>query len=106
MAKIDKKRFEEFHENEKEYCRESGPLNSKKIEAPSAVAKALVMSLFTAAAVYTLAIAPLFNFVPSLVHVVDNSAIIETIINGKNKSNIIIPKIIAPPNIPDKIVSI
>ena len=80
MAKIDKKRFEEFHENEKEYCRESGPLNSKKIEAPSAVAKALVMSLFTAAAVYTLAIAPLFNFVPSLVHVVDNSAIIETII--------------------------
>ena len=78
MAKTDKKRFEEFHDNESEYCRESGPLNSRKIEAPSAVAKALVMSLFTAATVYTLAVAPIFNFIPSLLQVVDNTAIIET----------------------------
>lgn len=78
MTKIDKKRFEEFHENEKEFCRKSGPLNSKKIAAPSAVAKALIMSLVTAATVYTVGFTEIFSFVPSLVNVIENSAIIET----------------------------
>lgn len=72
------KDYVEFHDGEKEFCPESGPLVTKKIKAPSAVIKALVASLVTAATVYTVASMPIFSFLPSLIDVVDNVAVIET----------------------------
>ncbi|MBR5795413.1 MAG: hypothetical protein IKY26_04665 [Erysipelotrichaceae bacterium] len=72
------KDYVEFHDGEKEFCPESGPLVTKKIKAPSAVIKALVASVLTAATVYTIASMPIFSFLPSLVDVVANVAVIET----------------------------
>ena len=72
------KDFVEFHEGEKEFCLESGPLKSKKISAPSAAIAALVTSIATAATVYTLVVAPVFAFIPELISVVANVAKIET----------------------------
>ena len=76
------KDYIEFHEGEKEFCPESGPLVIKKIKAPSAVMKALVLSLVTAATVYAIATMPIFTLIPSIKVVTENTAVIETKFEG------------------------
>ena len=90
MAKVDKKKFEEFHDGEREFCPESGPLNSRKISTPSAVIKALIASVVTAAAVYVAVFAPLFSFVPTLLEINGNVATIEVKIENAPEDSIII----------------
>ena len=72
------KDFVEFHDGEKEFCPESGPLKSRKISTPSAAITALVTSIATAATVYTLVIAPIFSFAPTVASVVGNVVKVET----------------------------
>ena len=86
MHKIDKSKYEEFHDGEKEFCRESGPLVTKKIDAPSAIAKAIAMSLATVATMAAVIMTPTFKFVPKVVDVVANTAIIETKIENTTEN--------------------
>ena len=95
MHKIDKSKYEEFHDGEKEFCRESGPLVTKKIDAPSAIAKAIAMSLATVATMAAVIMTPTFKFMPKVVDVVANTAIIETKIENIPENSELIYTLVA-----------